>query len=196
MKTIQSRFYEFQILSFECETKRIQYKLSLRSFESVSSTWQDGINRSTLIFARTTKSKRCDLRIKNFYKFENLNIIITSHLEEKRHPASCNYLKKEKKTFEKNKNKKRKWNLKRRSERTLIGLNGFLKVGRFFGEGTFFEHRLEGSTYETPSCSACHFFFFLRRSEEWGSNELMPDRSARTRSRWPIGQGASPKLGN
>lgn len=161
MKTIQSRFYEFQILSFECETKRIQYKLSLRSFESVSSTWQDGINRSTLIFARTTKSKRCDLRIQNFYKFENLYIMITSHLEEKRHPASCNYLKKEKENVWKQKILKRKWNLKRRSERTLIGLNGFLKVGRFFGDGAFFEHRLEGSTYETPSCSACHFLIFF-----------------------------------
>lgn len=161
MKTIQSRFYEFQILSFECETKRIQYKLSLRSFESVSSTWQDGINRSTLIFARTTKSKRCDLRIKNFlqiWKFIYNNNYLSSWGEA----ASCVLQlseKREENVWKKKLKLKRKWNLKRRSERTLIGLNGFLKVGRFFGEGTFFEHRLEGSTYETPSCSACHFFF-------------------------------------
>lgn len=31
-----------------------------------------------------------------FTKFENLYIMITSRLEEERHPASCNYLKKEK----------------------------------------------------------------------------------------------------
>ena len=71
------------------------------------------------------------------------------------------------------KKEKRKWNLKRRSERTLIGLNGFLKVGRFFGDGTFFEHRLEGSTYETTSCSASHFLFWLFFWEEVKNGDLM-----------------------